>query len=234
MSRKYLGDRFDIHGGGIDLVFPHHENEIAQSCSLNKQSTMANYWVHNGHLSINGAKMSKSAGNFFTVNDMLQKYDGEVIRMALLMTHYSAPQSFSVDTLNQAKNILDHWYSSIQSTTYVETDEIIQDVLDALLDNLNTPLAISTLSRARETGTINQHFVATCRNLLGVMMKDPEDWFCNVSDRQREWINSKIAERAEAKRLKDYVTADAIRDALLEGGITIEDTKDGSTWKANT
>jgi cysteinyl-tRNA synthetase len=232
MSRKYLGDRFDIHGGGIDLVFPHHENEIAQSCALSKQNAMANYWIHNGHLNIDGAKMSKSAGNFFTVNDMLQKYDGEVIRMALLMTHYSSPQNFSVNTLNQAKSILDHWYSSIRSTNIIETSEIIPDVLDALLDNLNTPLAISILGRARESGALDSRFVATCRSLLGVMMKDPEDWFCNVSNEQREWINTKIAERTEAKKNKDYATADAIRNELLERGITIEDTKDGSTWKA--
>jgi cysteinyl-tRNA synthetase len=153
--------------------------------------------------------------------------------MALLMTHYSAPQNFSTGTLNQARNILDHWYSSVRSITYVETDEVIHDVLDALLDNLNTPLAISILSRTRESD-MDSRFVSTCKNLLGVMTKDPEDWFCGVSDEQREWINAKVAERAEAKTRKDYATADSIRDELLERGITIEDTKDGSTWKAKT
>jgi cysteinyl-tRNA synthetase len=234
MSRKYLGNHFDIHGGGIDLIFPHHENEIAQSCALSKQNAMANYWIHNGHLSINGTKMSKSIGNSITVNDLLQKYDGDVIRMALLMTHYQSPQNFGVDALNNAKNILDHWYLSVRSEPVVETDEVIPEVLDALLDNVNTPLAISTLCRIRRESSSDNRFVSTCRKLLGVMTKDPDEWFCKASNSQKQWIDSKILERLKAKERKDYDTADAIRNELLERGIIIEDTKNGSTWKTKT
>jgi cysteinyl-tRNA synthetase len=233
MSRKYLGDHFDIHGGGIDLVFPHHENEIAQSCALSKRNVMANYWIHNGHLNINGEKMSKSSGNFFTVHDLLQKYDGEVIRMALLMTHYSAPQNFSYDILEQAKNILDHWYSSVRAAPENQAaglvEGLVPEVLEALLNDLNTPLAITILSGIKDK--CDGRFVSTCRRLLGIMMKHPDEWFCDVTAEQKAWINSKISERAWAKKAGDYAKADEIRNELLERGIVIEDTKDGSIWK---
>ncbi len=244
MSSKYLGRTFDIHGGGIDLVFPHHENEIAQSCVIDPEKPMAMYWIHNGHLNVNGVKMSKSLGNFFTVNELLQKYDGEVIRLSFLMTHYSAPQNFSHEALDMAKNILDRWYNAIRfqvsDNDIVQSEEIHEEVLDALKDNLNTPKAISILSnivdeinKAREKSGIALKFVSTCRKLLGIMQKTPEQWFCEIQDLEfTKWIENKIKERCIAKQNKNYAEADKIRTELLNKGIAIEDTKDGKTiWK---
>lgn len=238
MSLRYLGENFDIHGGGIDLVFPHHENEIAQSCAINCEKTMANYWVHNGHLNINGVKMSKSLGNFFTVNELLKKFDGEVIRMAFLMSHYRSPQNFSLDSLNQAKNILDRWYNAIRDIKFDKTEKISHDVFEALIDDMNTPKAISILcemvdriNKESDKTEIASIFVNTCQSILGIIMKDPKDWFCCVEDCKKCWIEEKIKERNEAKKSKDYAKADSLRSELLEKGIIIEDTKDGTTWK---
>ncbi|MDR3224418.1 MAG: cysteine--tRNA ligase [Holosporales bacterium] len=231
MAMKYLGEHFDIHGGGIDLVFPHHENEMAQSCALSNEQSMANYWLHNGHLNIEGIKMSKSLGNFFTVNELLKKYDGEVIRMAFLMTHYSAPQNFSLDVLEQAKSVLDHWYTITRDTEPIPEDGAIPEVLDALLDDMNTPRAIAILSSVK---TVDTRFVNTCRDFLGILTKGSDGWFCKVSDEKKEWINVKIAERAKAKCERDYAMADAIRNELFDNNIILEDTKDGTIWKVNT
>lgn len=241
MSQKYLGDTFDIHGGGIDLVFPHHENEIAQSCSLTHQSIMAKYWIHNGHLNINGVKMSKSLGNFLTINELLKDYNGEVLRLTFLMTHYSAPMNFSNDALIQAKNILDRWYNSIKSIELVETSEIFSDVWEALEDNLNTPKSISVLSSKVDELNKTQDqklasiFVNTSRKLLGVMNNSLDEWFCSVDKLKKDWIESKILARKQAKQSKDYAKADSIRDELAEKGILIEDSKDGTTtWKTKS
>lgn len=237
MSQKYLGETFDIHGGGIDLVFPHHENEIAQSCALNQENVMANYWIHNGHLNINGVKMSKSLGNFFTVNELLEKYNGEVIRFAFLMTHYAAPMNFSFDALNQAKNILDRWYNAIRNIEIKNSNEIYQDVLEALFDDMNTPKAISILSSKVDEMNKNHNadesnkFINTCNRLLGIMEIDPESWFCKVDLDKKRWIESKIEERNLAKIAKDYMKADSIRNDLFERGVLIEDSKMGTTWK---
>ncbi|MDR1391425.1 MAG: cysteine--tRNA ligase [Holosporales bacterium] len=237
MSQKYLGDLFDIHGGGIDLVFPHHENEIAQSCSFSHQEKLANYWIHNGHLTINGTKMSKSAKNFFTVNELLKKYDGEVIRFMFLMTHYSAPINFSFDTLDQAKNILNRWYNALLNTEPEETDEICQDAFDALLDNMNTSKAISILSL--KVGEINKlgnrelagKFANTCRVLLGLMHRSPSSWFCGEISNQKAWVESRIEARSIAKKTKNYDKADSIRAELLSHGIVLEDHENGTKWK---
>ncbi|MDR2074596.1 MAG: cysteine--tRNA ligase, partial [Holosporales bacterium] len=133
MSLKYLGEFFDIHGGGIDLIFPHHENEIAQSCAISGRQSMAKYWIHNGHLTVDGEKMSKSLGNFFTVHELLEKYDGEVIRLSLLMSNYSSPLNFSYSLLEQAKNMLDRWYNSIKNIRVIDHfDTISGEVFEAL------------------------------------------------------------------------------------------------------
>lgn len=237
MSHKYLGKTFDIHGGGIDLVFPHHENEIAQSCAHNHTERMANYWIHNGHLNINGVKMSKSLGNFFTVHELLEKYNGEVIRFAFLMTHYTSPINFTFDLLTQAKNILTRWYCKFRNFQFDGSEEIDNEVLEALLDNLNTPKAISILNSRLDTLCKSQDsqmaskFINTCRKLLGVMELDPKDWFCQVEATKCAWIEEKIKERNEAKKQKDYQKADSIRDELKAEGILIEDTKSGTIWK---
>ena len=237
MSQKYLGETFDIHGGGADLIFPHHENEIAQSCALTHKPVMANFWIHNGHLNINGTKMSKSLGNFLTVRELLDKCNGETIRLAFLMTHYAAPMNFSFDGLHQAKNILDRWYTSIRNLKIQKTDNIFEDVFEALLDDMNTPKTVSILSSKVDEINKTQNielasvFVNTCQVLLGIMKTPVEDWFCCVDCDKKPWIEEKIRERNEAKKNKDYAKADAIRAELLENGILIEDSKDGTTWK---
>ncbi|MBR1479920.1 MAG: cysteine--tRNA ligase [Alphaproteobacteria bacterium] len=236
MSRKYLGGTFDIHGGGIDLVFPHHENEIAQSGGFGC-SPMARFWVHNGHLNINGIKMSKSLGNFLTVHDLLKKFPGEVLRLTFLMTHYASPMNFSFDALTQAKNILDRWYIATRDIATYDTTEIMPEVFDALLDDMNTPLAISLLST--QVDELNKAkdphkaatFLNTCRSLLGIMHTSADDWFCDVPLEQRTWIEEKIRERNEAKLARDYAKADAIRTEVFDRGFLLEDTKTGTTWK---
>ncbi len=244
MSLRYLGQFFDIHGGGIDLVFPHHENEIAQSCAIGNGKSMAKYWIHNGHLNINGVKMSKSLGNFFTVRDILDKFNGEVIRLTFLMTHFASPMNFSIESLNQSKNILDKWYRAILPSKIDTQSEIISnDVLECLLDNMNTPKAISIIhslvddiNKSNDNDENERNYkstilVNTARKLLGLMTIDPKEWFCDVDENLKNWIESKINERIVAKQNKDYENADKIRNELLSKGITIEDTKNGTTWK---
>ena len=237
MSRKYLGKTFDIHGGGADLIFPHHENEIAQSCALTHQNCMAHYWIHNGHLNINGQKMSKSLGNFFTVNELLQDFDGEVIRLAFLGTHYRSPMNFSFDGLKQAKNLLDRWYTALRGIDITSTDEIFDDVFDVLQDDMNTPKAVSILCakidelNKTKNSEFASIFVNTCQKLLGIMQTKICDWFCCLDSEKQTWINSKIQERDVAKKNKNFADADAIRSELLKNCIVIEDTKDGTIWK---
>jgi cysteinyl-tRNA synthetase len=238
MSMKYLGDVFDIHGGGIDLVFPHHENEIAQSCAVSGQKSMANYWIHNGHLNIDGTKMSKSLGNFCTANDLLAKYNGEIIRMTFLMTHYSSPMDFSFEMLKQSKNILDRWYAAIRNIHLTPCCEVDSGVLSALCNNMNTPKAISTLNKIvdeinkiQKKQEIASKFVNTCQKLLGLMTNTPENWFCNIEDEKKIWVKTKIREREIAKKTKNYIEADSIRDELEKNGILIEDTTHGTIWK---
>lgn len=243
MCLRYLGERFDIHGGGIDLVFPHHENEIAQSCSLSQKSAMANYWVHNGHLTIDGTKMSKSLGNFMSVRDVLSDFDGEVVRMLFLMTHYASPMNFSYDSLGQAKSIIERWYNAIRDVRTIEDDDrIIEEAVEPLLDNMNTPKSISVLSSVvdsinKTTGDKSEivtHFVNTCRRFLGILTKDPYEWFNKVDDCRRNMIESKVRERNIAREERDFETADRIKMELLAEGVILEDTKHGTTWKTRS
>ncbi|MDR2667102.1 MAG: cysteine--tRNA ligase [Holosporales bacterium] len=238
MSKKYLGEVFDIHGGGIDLVFPHHENEIAQSCAISGQKFMANYWIHNGHLNVDGTKMSKSIGNFYTLNDLLAEYNGEVIRMAFLMTHYSSPMNFNFEALRQSKTVLDRWYTAIRDVQLCSSNGVSNEIFDVLCDNMNTSRALSLLNEIvaeinktqnkREIVTI---FVNTCQKFLGLMMNTPNDWFCNIEEKKKVWIESKIHERETAKKNKNYVEADSIRAELEKNRILLEDTIHGTTWK---
>lgn len=245
MSAKYLGDYFDIHGGGIDLIFPHHENEIAQSCSLLNdknhphQSTMAKYWVHNGHLNVDNVKMSKSLNNFFTVHDILKEYDGEVLRLAFLMTNYSSPINFTKDLLRMAKSILDRWYTAIKNTKIEDNRNVLSsEVFGAIMDNINTPLAISImhsivdkLNKEYDEDMANA-FIYTARTILGLLYQTPSEWFNSGIDSKKEsWIIEMIGKRAEAKNNKNFKIADDIRAELLENGIVIEDTKDGTSWR---
>ena len=227
MVEKYLGEEIDIHGGGQDLIFPHHENEIAQSCCANKNKNYVNYWVHNGYLKMEGEKMSKSVGNIISIKDLLSNYDGEVIRLALLSTHYRKPINFGESLLEQSKNILNKLYNNLE---YDEDKDIISnDVLDPLLDDLNTPLAIANLQKIKCSKTLHNS-----ANLLGLLNRSKEEWFSlgqettlSVKD-----IELLIKQRNEARKAKDFQKADEIREKLDKNNVILEDVKGETTWRA--
>lgn len=240
MSQKYLGETFDIHGGGHDLVFPHHENEIAQSCCANKTEKYANYWMHNGHLMVEGEKMSKSLGNFFTVHDLLEEMSGEALRFNMLSAHYRSPFDFTRDGVAESKAALDRFYNALRNDVVAIDEEVPQAFLDALQDDLNTPVAISVMHEVLTAfnkdpnGKLKGQLLA-CAGLLGILQQDPEAWFkggtagsCGLSD---EDIDAKIIARKEAKANKDFAAADAIRDELDALGIVLEDGPSGTSWK---
>lgn len=239
MSKAFLGDVFDIHGGGIDLVFPHHENENAQSCCANNTERMANFWMHNGHLMVNGSKMSKSLGNFFTVRDLLKDAPGEAIRFALLSTHYRQPLDFTNDALLAAKTTLDRFYKAIELA--VDETEADERVLDALNDDLNTPLAISYLHELasnvfKSEGKEQQIFAAklkTSAQLLGLLYQTTDAWFKQgkESSLSASQVEVMIQERSDAKQSRNFAKADEIRKYLLENKVILEDSPQGTTWR---
>ncbi|OSQ44119.1 cysteine--tRNA ligase [Thalassospira sp. MCCC 1A01428] len=243
MSTRYLGENFDIHGGGIDLVFPHHENEIAQSCCANHGSSYAKYWMHNGHLMVEGEKMSKSLGNFVTVHELLESWPGEAIRLAMMGTHYHQPINWTEENLRQAKEALDRFYTALRQTSYIihEDADVPDGVLNALCDDLNTPLAIAEfhelitqLNKAkndRKKAEAKGRVLAAAE-LLGILEIDVDSWFTGGGDEdEAAEIDALIKERAEAKKNRDFAAADQIRNDLLARGIILEDFKDGTTWK---
>ena len=226
MVETYLGKEIDIHGGGQDLIFPHHENEIAQSCSAHNSKSYAKYWMHNGYLNMEGEKMSKSLGNIITVKELLEKYDGEVIRLALLSTHYRKPINFGESLLEQSKNILNKLYKNLNNESH--EDEISKDVVNSLLDDLNTPLAISSLLKIKCSKTLIKS-----ANLLGLLNKTSEEWFSlnNKSTILENDIELLITERAEARKSKDFARADEIRDQLDQNNVILEDIDGKTTWR---
>ncbi|HCU07332.1 MAG TPA: cysteine--tRNA ligase [Holosporales bacterium] len=237
MSKHFLDDHFDIHGGGIDLIFPHHENEIAQSCCANGSDLMANFWLHNGHLTVNGEKMSKSLGNFLTVRDLLKKYPGEAIRLTLLSTHYRQPFDFSDTALSSAKTTLDRFYSALKPFDQVQASKC-QPVLDALCDDMNTPLAISHLhelvKRLNKSQDLNLAAeLKAGASLLGLLYQDHKTWFQDAthSALSFEEIENYIYLRAQARTNRDFKESDRIRDVLLKNNIILEDSPQGTTWK---
>ncbi len=227
MSSKYLGDDFDIHGGGADLMFPHHENEIAQSCCAAPHSKFAKFWVHNGFLTVNGEKMSKSLGNFTTVKDVLDKgVRGEVIRFALLSAHYRSPLDWNEKLIHDAKKTLDGWYRAIANTP--QEDAIPGIVIDALLDDLNTSLAINNIHI--HVAPFTPAWLRKTGELLGILQQDPEKWF--KGDGADSGVQTLIDERIAAKKNKNWARADEIRKQLAADGIVLEDRPDGSTdWR---
>jgi cysteinyl-tRNA synthetase len=242
MSRKYLGDTFDIHGGGHDLIFPHHENEIAQSCCANKTERYAKYWMHNGHLMVEGEKMSKSLGNFFTVHELLEEVPGEALRFYMLGAHYRSPFDFTKEGVGEAKATLDRFYTALRQTADIEAADVAvpDNFLKALEDDLNTPLAISILHELlgelnRNADPANKGELLAAGKLLGVLQQDPESWLKgkaqNTSGLAEEDIQRLIEERQAAKASKDFTTADRIRDDLLAQGIVLEDGPGGTSWK---
>ena len=233
MSEKYLGKNFDIHGGGLDLIFPHHENEIAQSCSNNDIKNFANYWVHNGFVTINREKMSKSLGNVITITDAVNKYSGQVVRLALLSAHYSQPLDWNDKLLNSQETTLDKWYN-----IYSEKEENTSEVDEVLLDDINTPGYIAKLhdlynSASKGDEEKRSKFNKACK-LIGLFDLNKSEWE-NVKKSKisvpESYIINKIKERAKAKNNKNFALADKIREELLSKGIIIEDQKGKTIWK---
>lgn len=243
MAKEYLGETFDIHGGGIDLVFPHHENEIAQSSCCHDGKTLANYWMHNGHLVVNGEKMSKSLGNFFTVRDKRSEIPGEVIRLVLLSTHYRQPLDWTDQAVAQARNVLDRFYTALKGYESDASEESFEDtVMEALKDDLNTPLALSHLHEmankinTAESDQERKTYQGQLKNsaaMLGLLSQTSEGWFQQGDEGKptAEEIEALIRERQVARSNKDFARADGIRKGLEAQGVILEDGPQGSTWK---
>jgi cysteinyl-tRNA synthetase len=222
MIRAHLGETIDIHGGGLDLIFPHHENEIAQSRCAHGGAPLARFWVHNGFVDMGAEKMSKSLGNVITPNELMaQGHKGETLRLALLSAHYRQPLPWTASLVAQAKGTLDGLYRKAGDAKAGPIDE---GVIDALRDDLNTPLALSRLSAIDDAGTLK-----ASAQLLGLLTQSAEQWFQGGSDSSA--IDARIAERAEAKKNRDFATADRIRDELKADGIVLEDGAGGTTWR---
>jgi cysteinyl-tRNA synthetase len=235
MSAALLGETFDIHGGGIDLVFPHHENEIAQSRCAFHTSVMANYWMHNGFLQVEGEKMSKSLGNFVTIRELLRDWPGEVVRFAMLQTHYRQPMNWTLAGLRDAQKVLDHWYAL---TAEVQPGYLCADALDALADDLNTPKAFAALHELRGEAAKGAKPAAAClkasARLLGLLGRSAAEWasFRPASLAIDEAaVASLVAARSAARQAKNFKESDRIRDELAKMGVVLHDTKEGTTWE---
>ncbi len=248
MIREHLGDSIDIHGGGRDLIFPHHENEIAQSrCSHDGE--FVRYWLHNAYVDIDGEKMSKSLGNVRSVRDLLQHYRGEVLRLALLTAHYRSPLNFSADLLEQAAQTLNGFYTTLRAIEHIEPVEGVsvenEPVFAALEDDLNTPQALAELHALAkalhkaadgEKPLLKARFVAAA-DILGILQETPSAWLQDAraaGELSASEIEELIERRRSAKLNKDYASADAIREQLTGAGITLEDTADGTLWRRGT
>jgi cysteinyl-tRNA synthetase len=244
MSAAYLGDVFDIHGGGLDLIFPHHENEIAQSRCAHGTSVMANYWMHNGFLQVEGEKMSKSLGNFVTIRELLADWPGEALRLNMLKTHYRSPVNWTAHELESSLKILDRWYEFIAD---VPAGSIpLNFVVDPLLDDLNAPLAISRLHAAFHPDSDKEHdpkhaearaAVKASANLLGLLEHTASEWFAmrttsKAIDSVR--VEAMLAARLNARKLKNFKESDRIRDELAAMGVSLKDGKDPVTGEATT
>lgn len=249
MSKEILKVPFDIHGGGLDLKFPHHENEIAQSCcfheSPNDENSYAKYWMHNGFVTVNSEKMSKSIGNIKLVKDYLHLYDGEVIRLALLSAHYRSPLNWSESVIIQSKNILKKYYKILKVYDDVEIDnkeesELGNLIKEALLDDLNIAKALNILDSSikdinkksiKEIKTIKKTILDTGK-IIGVFLKEPKKWENKeVESESLESIKKLISERNSAREKKNYQLADEIRKKLYSIGIEIKDDEKGTQWK---
>ncbi|HAU29322.1 MAG TPA: cysteine--tRNA ligase [Rhodospirillaceae bacterium] len=240
MSAKHLGIPFDIHGGGIDLVFPHHENEIAQTrCSCGSDS-MSRFFMHNGHLGVEGQKMSKSLGNFITVHQLLDEgIPGEALRYYLMTAHYSQPFDFTREGLTQARAALDKLYIALRGVDANAGADIPDRLLNALCDDLNTPKALAELHKlakeANKSGTVeNKSRLLAAGRFMGLFATAPEEWLRGTAEADGlsdADIEKMITERLEAKAEKNFVRADAIRKELTDAGLILEDNPTGTTWR---
>ena len=242
MSKKTLGLPFDIHGGGRDLIFPHHENEIAQSCctsaSIEEPDSYAKYWMHNGFVTINGEKMAKSLGNIILVKDLAENYHGEVIRLALLSSHYRQGLDWNEKVIHQAKKLINKLYQikdELDDVTISNKNENNLDAISVLLDDLNTPGLITELNNiVKEYNSSNsdkenlKSRLSIISSVLGIL---EDKTFKEIPEELKNKINDMILKRSEAKNNKDFKTADAIRDQLIELGVEINDSSDGTQWK---
>jgi cysteinyl-tRNA synthetase len=235
MSWKHLGEEFDIHGGGIDLVFPHHENELAQSCCAFHRNRMAHTWMHNGFLQVEGEKMSKSLGNFVTIRELLSDWPGEVLRLNMLKTHYRSPIDWTLKSVEESAKTLDDWYAAAVNATGKTPSNTI---LEALADDLNTPQAVASLHGLRSRATAGDEkdrgqFAASLR-LLGFLLESSAVW----ADRKQQAkgidaakVQGLISDRTAARARKDFKESDRIRDELAAMGVLIKDSKEGTTWE---
>ena len=226
MAKDILGDQFDIHGGGIDLIFPHHENEIAQSTCSNEMKKFANFWLHNGFLKIEGEKMSKSLNNFLTVFDLIERdFSGPAIRYNMLSTHYRQPLDWKFDRLKEAERIIAKWNDKIETKNL---DELPKQVINALLDDLNTPLSIHEMHQLfnkgnyQDLGNVCAFFGFVTKGLKVVSKITPE---------LSEKVDKLVEKRNNARMSKNFSLADKIRDDLLNAGIIIKDTGQDTTWE---
>jgi cysteinyl-tRNA synthetase len=234
MSWRYLGETFDIHGGGTDLIFPHHENELAQSVCAFPGSRFARYWVHNGMLLVNGEKMSKSLGNFTVLRDVLAKVAGEAVRLLLLRTHYRSTPDFSDAAVAEAKRELDRFYRALERYPNIAAADVPGSVMDALCDDLNTPLALSAMHALADRALAGD-FDAACGlraagAVLGLLQADPGAWF-RGGDVDVAAIEAAITERLAARKARDFARADAIRAEWAARGIAFEDGPQGTVWR---
>ncbi len=236
MSKKYLGSKFDIHGGGRDLIFPHHENEIAQSRCANDTDVFANYWVHNGFITISNEKMAKSQGNILKIKDFKKNINGQVLRLALISSHYKQPLDWNDKLLDECQKILNKWYEC-----YVEVKKkvlIPDDMLEPLYDDLNTPGYIANIHKLydkAQNGSIeDKEIFTTACNFIGLLNDTKDEWVKFKKEKSylsEEEILFKIKERDKARKNKDYKLSDKIRDELLNKGVLIEDKDGKTTWK---
>jgi cysteinyl-tRNA synthetase len=235
MSWKHLGETFDIHGGGIDLVFPHHENEIAQSRCAFHTPVMANYWMHNGFLQVEGEKMAKSLGNFVTIRELLKDWPGEVVRLTMLLTHYRQPLNWTANALRESQRTLDHWYELTADAT---AGMMCSDTIGALADDLNTPKAIASLHELRAEAAKGQNgargSLKASAQFIGLLQQTAARWvsFRPASIAVDEIkVTTLIAARNAARQAKDFKESDRLRDELAKMGVVVKDTKDGTTWE---
>ena len=249
MSEKTLGLPFDIHSGGVDLVFPHHENEIAQTCAAHKTTedikSFSKYWFHNGFVNVEGEKMSKSLGNIRLVNELIKEYKGEVLRLTLLSAHYRQPLNWNRNIIKQNSTMLDRLYRSLKDLenidAYKDNNQIGENIISGFYDDLNTPKVIAEMNimnnelpnaSDKTKGKIKYNLLETGK-ILGILQQDPNKWLGygksgNIDETDIEGL---IKQRNEARGNKNFEMADKIRDQLKNKGIEIEDTKDGTIWR---
>ena len=235
MSEKFLGKHFDIHGCGLDLVFPHNENEIAQSCCANKNEKFANYWLHNGFVTFDKEKMSKSIGNIVSINKLQQNVNGQVVRLALLSSHYKQPLDWNEKLIQESQSTLDKWYTQFEK---INPEELKEDVLKPLEEDLNTPEYIAKLHSLYEDSSKGSKsskakFLSACHQ-IGLLEQDKESWENFKKSKAKvdvNFINQKIKDRNHARKKGYYKLADIIRKELEDKGVIIEDKQDKTTWK---